>query len=185
MSRQAPAVVVALSTVVLLSGCVAADPVVTPVPVPSATPPFASDEEALKAATDAYAAYLKVSDAILADGGAEPDRIDAVAAAALAKQQKAGYKKYAAKGYQQIGPTLFDTVTLEQYHPTDLEGVEFVTIYVCADVSSVDVLDGSGASVVSAERPDRTPLEVSFDWRARSKSLVTSSQVFWPGEDFC
>ncbi|HWU47090.1 MAG TPA: hypothetical protein VN133_10080, partial [Humibacter sp.] len=46
----------------VLAGCTPSAPKPTHSPTASRTPMFASDEEALKAATDAYAAYLKMSD---------------------------------------------------------------------------------------------------------------------------
>ena len=58
----------------LLSGCLPQQPTATPPPEATAAPIFASDEEALAAATAAYAAYLAMSDQILKDGGKDPDR---------------------------------------------------------------------------------------------------------------
>ena len=58
-----------------LAACSTGGTPLPPAPSPSVTPVFASDEEALAAAKDAYTAYLKVSDQILVDGGANPDRI--------------------------------------------------------------------------------------------------------------
>ncbi|MDQ1582169.1 MAG: hypothetical protein QOF36_223, partial [Microbacteriaceae bacterium] len=54
--------------VITLAGCATS---ASPMPTPSAvhSPLFASDEEALKAATDAYAAYLAMSDTIAQEGG--------------------------------------------------------------------------------------------------------------------
>ena len=50
-------VTAALAVVLLLTGCSLASPEVAPTPTPSATPVFASEEEALAAAEEAYAAY--------------------------------------------------------------------------------------------------------------------------------
>ncbi len=55
--------------VLLLSGCLPPQTTVTPTPEATAAPVFASDEEALAAATAAYAAYLAMSDQIFAEGG--------------------------------------------------------------------------------------------------------------------
>ncbi len=169
----------------LLTGCVPADPVVTLVPVPSTTPLFASDADALKAAEDAYAAYLKVSDQILADGGADPGRIDAVATPSVAKDEKKGYAIFQQDGYKQVGLTTFDSASLQQYIAASPNGKGIVTIYVCANVAGVNVFGPSGQSVVSPSRPDRTPFEVSFDVAANSHSLLISEKDVWEGKSFC
>ena len=51
---------VTVTVAVLLSGCVPQGPEVTPPPESSTAPIFASDEEALAAATEAYEAYQSV-----------------------------------------------------------------------------------------------------------------------------
>ena len=60
--------------VVALVGCAPEDSPVPP-PTPDVKPLFASDEEALAAAEEAYAAYLAMSDEISHDGGVNPERI--------------------------------------------------------------------------------------------------------------
>lgn len=58
-----------------LVGCVPG-PDASPSPTATAAGPrFASDEEALAAAEEAYAAYLAMSDRIAQDGGRDPERI--------------------------------------------------------------------------------------------------------------
>ncbi len=178
--------IIALAAIaLLLTGCVQAAPVVTAAPTPHSTPLFSSDEAALKAAEDAYAAYLKVSDQILADGGANPERIEQVATHSVFEQQKAGFSNFVDRGYKSIGMTKFDKISLQEYRPRSPEGKGVISIYVCTDVSDVDVLDQSGRSVVSASRPDRTPFEVGFDWEVDKKVLIVSSKDAWSGTDFC
>ncbi|MES2171526.1 MAG: hypothetical protein V4479_12525 [Actinomycetota bacterium] len=167
----------------LLTGCVPADPIVTPVPVPSATPLFATDADALKAAEDAYAAYLKVSDQILADGGADPDRIDAVATPAVAKSDGVSFAKYRAQGLHAVGDIQFSGASLESYTPTAYESV--VRIYVCVDVSETDVVDTGGRSVIDPGRQAVTPFEIAFNPEPGSSSLKVSSHDAWTGKDFC
>ena len=58
----------ALAVALVLVGCVPTTTPASPAPRPSATPVFATEAEALAAATEAYAAYVRVSDQILADG---------------------------------------------------------------------------------------------------------------------
>jgi hypothetical protein len=168
----------------LLTGCVPSDPVVTPVPVPSATPLFATDADALKAAEDAYAAYLKVSDQILADGGADPGRIDAVATSSVAKEDLITFKKYAAQGLRLQGQITFSKTTLESYSPAP-DSTEIVAVYLCIDVAATDVLDSNGRSVVSPGRQLVTAFEIGFDVPKGSSVLKVSRHDAWTGADFC
>ena len=62
----------------MLSGC-ASTPVPTPTSAtPTVAPVFATEEEALAAATEAYAAYQELIDRIFSEGGKAPSRIAAV-----------------------------------------------------------------------------------------------------------
>lgn len=176
----------ALAIVLLLAGCVPGEPVITPEPDPDATPVFASDEEALAAATEAYAKYLEVSDQILSEGGENPERLDAVATPAWQKLQLEGYAKAKANGLHSVGSTAFDSLTLEAYDPGAVNGEGLVRAYVCIDVSGVDVLNVEGESVVSTERPGRSPAELVFDWvNGDSPRLVVAEIEAWGGRDFC
>ncbi|MCU1637074.1 MAG: hypothetical protein JWQ68_2313, partial [Cryobacterium sp.] len=64
-----------------------------PLQTSSEPPVFATDEDALAAATEAYAAYLSMSDRILMDGGAQPERIREVATKPLADLEIAGFAR--------------------------------------------------------------------------------------------
>lgn len=176
-----------LAAILLLSGCVPGQPVVTPAPEPSSTPIFATDEDALAAATAAFAKYLKVSDDILADGGVEPERVLDVATSEWANVQYAGYEQARASGLRSIGSTSFDSVRLQQYDHSAADGAELVRIYVCVDVSKLDVVNSDGKSVVTNARPARTPFEVTFDaTNALDRQVLkVASEDQWGGEDFC
>jgi hypothetical protein len=188
-ARIAPTVVgatlAAITVALALSGCVSADPKVTPQPHASATPLFATDAEALTAAEEAYAAYLKVSDQILADGGANPERILTVATEKASKLELEGFATFASKRYKSTGSTLFDHATLQAYSPLAAEGRVIVSIYVCQDVGNVDVFDESGVSVVSPTRPSRTAFEVGFNLSEKEAALMVSSNDVWEGNEYC
>jgi len=174
------ALAVALTT---LSGCGTDTPVEIPTQQPTSTPIFASDEEALAAAQEAYAAYVTTSDSILADGGREPERLKEVATASLYEQELVGYKQIASDGYRGVGSSTFDSVTLQSFQPSSEDGKKVVVIYVCSDVSATDVVDASGNSVISGTRPNRTPFEASFD--LVDGRLIASGNDVWTGENFC
>ena len=69
--RILPSIALAALVVSLFSGCIPTEPLAdTPAPQPTSTPVFASEEEALAAAVEAYAGYLEMSDLIASEGGA-------------------------------------------------------------------------------------------------------------------
>lgn len=180
-ARRLPLVL--LLGVLLLAGCVP-KPVDDPVePAPSVAPIFASEEEALAAAVAAYEQYLKVSDEIAADGGANPERLQEVAGAALVDQEVAGFEEFAAAGFRSTGRTVILNPVLQQWEANPVEGQESIWMYVCSDVSGVDVINVDGVSVVSPDRPSRAPLQVGLTLEA-SRLLVSSKDV-WPSDDIC
>ena len=166
-----------LALVLLLSGC--GDPTTTPSPPPSpsSTPVFASDEEALAAAEQAYAAYLAVSDAILADGGKDPDRIDPFVSDGYLEDALAGFDKYENGSLHTSGATAFDTVSLTNLTEDNLD------LYLCLDVSQVRILNSAGTDITPANRTERLPLEVGFLLDASGLRLERSES--WSGDDFC
>jgi hypothetical protein len=172
--------IIALAAVVLLlTGCVQADPAAKPSPTPSSTPLFATEADALKAATDAYAAFSKISDDVFHDGGANSERMKQVASGEQLNQEIEGYESIRSKGQHSTGYSSFDRVVLEQYS-SNLLGQNVVTVYLCEDITSVDVLDANGVSVVSSDRPNVVQYEVGFDAVSpKSRSLRVSSKNAW------
>jgi len=169
-----------LLVAVMVSGC-ASPPVTRPTasPVPTTTPVFASEAEALEAAREAYAAYLEVSDQILAEGGSEPERLLDVASTDVLEKQMRGFTTAANTGLRTTGSTTVDSLTLQD---SDLDAGR-VVVYACVDVSQVDVLDSSGKSVVSSERPVRTPFEATFE--VSQGRLKMAGEGVWSGTNFC
>lgn len=170
-------VVVALT----LTGCQPTDPVVVPQPEPSSTPLFASEEEALAAAEEAFAAYLAVLDGISAGGGVAADRLSEVATEEVVVRESAGLKEMAEHGERTVGSRMVDSVSLQSFDATSVEAT--VTIYACQDFSALDVVDQSGASVLASGRQTRYPLVVTFS--ERGSSLVVAGVDDWTGADFC
>jgi len=167
-----------LLPLVVLAGCVG-PPVVTPVPTPTATPVFASDEEALAAAEEAYAAYVAVADSILSEGGAQPDRLSDVATGEFLEVSLAGFKSAQTQGIHSIGRTVVKSTTLQAYYPNS-GPMGLVVIYTCDDISAVDVVDASGVSVVKVDRPPQTTFAVTFD--LVDGDLRISNREAWSNE---
>jgi hypothetical protein len=175
----------ALAVVLLLSGCVPTPSPASPPPKPSTTPVFASEAEALAAATKAYAAYVEMSDEILADGGKNPERIEEVASGAALEGALSGYRDFRTKELRSVGLSKIDHVTIQRFSGGSANGKDLVSIYACLDVSSVEVLDKSDASVVSPQRPARQPFQVSEDWDKMKQVLVVSSREPWVDGGVC
>jgi hypothetical protein len=182
-SPRARVVPLAFAAVLLLGGCTAADPQPTASPAPSSTPIFATDEEALAAAEAAYAEYLAVSDQILADGGAEPERLLTVATQDVYEYEKQGFDQAQQQKLRGTGKSTFDSARLQSH---DADGEPAAVIYVCEDISGVDVLDELGNSVVPADRLSRYALTVAVSEKSASSSQFLVSAVDeWEGDNFC
>jgi len=184
--RTAPAFLTGLLVALTLVACVPDDEPVRPDPSPTASPIFASDEEALAAAEAALTAYFEVSDAILRDGGLGSDRLESVSTDDVFSVEKAGHQQLIDRKWHSVGSTTVDTISLQVFDPYAASGAELVTIYACVDISNVDVLDESGVSVISPSRQVRTPFEFGFTETASgSRLLELSRKEAWSGDDFC
>lgn len=185
--RRAIAVAAAALLLATLTGC-APSPTSrpTPTPTPHPTPIFSSDKEALAAATKRYAAYLKVSDEILSEGGTDPGRLKSVATGKALATDLKGFAMARDKGWHTTGKTSFDNVRLQSRRMSNSVTSDVVAVYLCVDVSSIDVLDSSGKSVVSGTRPDRSQVEAIFDLsKVGPRKLILSSNNPWNGSDVC
>ncbi|GGE85425.1 hypothetical protein GCM10011313_04850 [Mycetocola zhadangensis] len=140
---------------------------------------FASEEEALAAATDTYAKYLAISDAVSADGGREPERIRPYVTEAFWLTEAAGIGGLVSAGYRTTGSSSFDQTTMANLE----EGA--ITVQLCLDVSQVRVLDSGGADVTPDDRVDRAPLEVEFEVSVNPVTLSIAKSDVWSNQDSC
>lgn len=164
---------------VALSGCSPADP---PVSTPTPTSIFASEEEALAAATDVYQQYLAVSDQVSADGGNDPERLKPFVTDAYWPSEMASVEQLRDSGFRTDGNSTFDSEEIVALS----EETSQVTIRLCADVSNVRILDSAGKDVTPTDRPNRLPLEVEFSAEADSDVplLIARSDV-WSDTEAC
>ena len=175
----------ALAVALVLVGCVPTTTPASPAPKSSTTPVFATEAEALAAATEAYAAYVRVSDEILADGGKNPERIEQVSSGQALDGALSGYSDFRQQGLHSVGDSKIDHVSLQKFSRDSATGENLVSIYACLDVKGVDVFDQTGASVVSSQRPSRQPFQVFVDWRESKQQLVVSSREPWLDGGIC
>ena len=161
---------------VLLAACVPESPVVTPPPEPTATPLFASDEEALAAAEEAYRRFLAVIDHVLANGGQYANELSDLATDEVIAKEQEAFETFRINEWRLTGTSVPD-VSIQRIAGND------VTIYSCDDISGTDVVDASGASVVDPGRPMKVPFEITLTFN--SESLVISDRTRWEGSGVC
>lgn len=172
--------------VVGLSGCTTDAPEPTPSPSASADAPiFASDEEALAAAEEAYTAYLIVVDEISHNGGdGDLAVLEKVASAEYIPDLQNSIEQLRTSGNHSTGATRFDGMKLVEQ--TQVGGFATVSTYVCLDVSEVRNVDGSGTDITSSERVERRALVADFiSVSPGSGNLVVNGSEPWTGNDFC
>lgn len=172
----------------IVSGCVSGC-ASTPDPVPSETsttaaPVFASDEEALAAATEAYAAYLAANEMAWSDDASRHVYLELSTSDAHDADLDA-FDRFDDKGWRKIGSAGFDSMRVQSVNPDGNDRFEIRT-YLCLDVRGTDVVDLNGKSVVKLDRPQRLPLVVAFVTKApRSRDLLISESKSWAGTNFC
>jgi hypothetical protein len=186
MRSALPAVIIACAATLLLGGCVPQEPVVVPPVEQQSEPVFASDEEALAAATDAYKAYLEMSDLIAQEGGKDPERIAQVAVGEALNSALEGYEHFRQRTLHSTGESRMSGAELQRYSDDSTETEDVAAIYACLDLSDVDVLDVSGKSVVKDTRPSLQTFEVTFNRHPKQQSeLIVASRTPWGGSGIC
>jgi hypothetical protein len=171
------------ATFAALSACSAPaePPAAGPSPTTAATPIFASDEEALAAAEEAYSEYLRMSDEIASDGGKDPERLREYVSGDALQQDLETFESFANRALTGQGRTAYQSMELQQ---ADL-GEGRLRVYVCLDVSAADVVDSSGETVVDSDRPQVIPLEVAFERDPAADRLMITESAPWSGGDYC
>ena len=169
-----------------LSGCGTDTPVAIPTQQPTSTPIFASDEEALAAAQEAYAAYQSLGDLILSEGGENPDRIADVSVRSALQSSLESFESFRTGGLHSVGEATAGNISLQSYSPRNELGQDIVSIYLCLDVSKVAVVDSEGNSVVSESRPPLQAFQVFLDQSdTTATNLIVAAREPWGGPGVC
>jgi len=175
----------AVLAVLATTGCVTAES--PPAPEPTETTdvsqaPFASEEEALAAAEEAYRAFLAVADKALQTASPPSDNIKNPTGNALDDLLQS-VRAIERSSRRQTG-----NVAVVRVSPADTEGALTsptlpIQIYSCADYGEVDVLDAQGNSVVDPARPDLIAFLVTL--LHDGQQLVVSDLEPWTGDGVC
>lgn len=162
-----------------LAGC-SSQPETSPRASASAapTPMFASDDAALAAATDAYAAYLKMSDTIAHEGGTNPERLRPFMTKPAFENEKDDLKVWQDAKHHADGWSTFREMKVQSSSPLT------VSVYLCLDISAVRILDEHGSDVTPPDRIGVLPLGLQLQADANHKLLIGDSEV-WSGHNFC
>lgn len=175
MRRTARLPLPLLLIALLLAGCTDPNPMPTPPPTPSTTPVFASDEEALAAAEEAYGKYLAAADEVIRSGGEGAEIVQPFLSAELYERDRKSFEQFIENGWTGVGKTTF-SLSLQRIDENA------VVTYACDDFSQTDVLDRAGNSVVSPDRVTRVPYEVEF---AVDDHMRIVRKDLWGGDGIC
>jgi hypothetical protein len=170
------------ATLAGLAACAPSEPGPAPTPTTDAAsaPLFASDEEALAAAVEAYEAYLAVS-AEVASSGKDFDRIKDVTTAGFGMRRASELQTFADAGLHLKGSYRADTASLTDRSADG--STETVVMYICQDVSGTRVLNRDEADVTPADRDERAPMVVEV--RLDSAGGLIGGSDLWSGDNFC
>jgi len=171
---------VSLAVILLLAACGGGNAVPTLAPTPTTTPLFASEEEALAAAEEAYAAYLAMSGLISSEGGVEPERIAPFVTEERLVDELRGFETYRALGIRTEGNDTFRVLEIQRFDVAP-GGVE-IAIYVCWDASEVRVFDQDGTDVTPEDRDVNDLREIVLVAFNEQRRLVLESDTPWSSE---
>lgn len=144
---------------------------------------FASDEEALAAAEAAYAQYLEVYDAVFAEGGAAPERLEKVATGEVLTEDLDRAREFQTEGTSLSGKTTVLETSLQQLAQNSPDETEVIT-YACLDAFSIDVLDASGSPIGNPERDATVTFELRFTAQS-NESLLLAESTIWKSGPSC
>ena len=127
----------------------------TPTPTPTPTPTLSEKDQNIADAKAAYETYVATRNAVEQAGMADwRAKILPLVGGDLRMQKINFYDQAAEQGLRQTGATTIASITVTDYAASD-QGTDQVTLEVCNDNSSVDLVDPNGASVLQPGFPPR------------------------------
>ncbi|MBF4561072.1 hypothetical protein ITJ43_02880 [Microbacterium sp. VKM Ac-2870] len=171
--RATAAVLVTLVCALAATGC-------TTAPAPTASPTstgFASDDAAFAAAEATFRSYITASNEVHPEDASTFEDFLSLSTGEQHAFDQERLEKYHADGYKLTGATRIVKVNLDSFNPDQ----RLIALNVCLDVSQVEILDSSGTSVVSHDRPDQQNLSVRLTTDPMRVLLIEGSN----GADAC
>lgn len=131
-----------------------------PVQEPAQTP----EDLAAAEAEQRYREFLEVRNSVAQGGYQSSAPFDAVAVLPERAYQEAAFRKaQATPGLRQIGATKIASLSVTSVDLTpEPGGYPEVLLQACLDVSGVDIVDGTGSSIVLPEREERSKSTVTM-----------------------
>lgn len=182
MSRRLALAVLSLVLVVAPLAACTESTRIPPAEPPSATEPlFASDEEALEAATEAYEEYLLVLDGLLQSPKIVDSDFDGIATGEALEIARDSIQQFIDDGLAITAPRRIGKAELQQV----IEGAESVevVVYFCEDVSGITLIDREGRSLTTEDRPDHATFEVTVAFT--DSAALVADRSFWSNESSC
>jgi len=161
----------------LLSGCVPSDAATPPQPTPTFVAPYATDEEALAAAEEAYGEYVRVMREFYSEVPTDPAPIYEVASGEHLEDLLLEFDERAAKETYILGEQSFDQIVLQRYSHEGSTN-EVIAVYLCDDLSGMSIY--RHGEKIGPENPVLPSLtQVVFDFDENSDSLKVSARDLW------
>ena len=157
-----------LLIVLALTGC--GSPPVALEPEPTAEPLFASDEEALAAAIEVYEGFQSEYNRLAQASSVDDESLGRWSRGPYMDLEIEGLRTLNQNGWTQVGANRTSNYALVEYAPDDPMGM--VTIRFCNDISSVDIVDRAGDTVLPEGRSDLGTMVATFDLVNGSLILV-------------
>ncbi len=184
MSRRIALAVIPLVLIVSALAACTQSARIPPAEPPSATEPlFASDEEALEAATAAYEEYLAASNKVASSPPFELGVLEKLATSDYLERERESLARLEDQGWRISGQSTVTASELQQRYADATLG-EVVVIYVCVDVSNARVLAGDGSDVTPSDRSEMVTLEVEFV-EGQDSGLILNRSDAWSGDPVC
>ncbi len=170
----------AAALLVALVGCSDTPEIPDADPAPSASPLFASEEEALEAATAVYEEYVGVSNQVLADGGSDPERVARFLSPDIFESEAAGFAAVATEGTSFEGGTQITGFRLQQVADGPDGGAD-VQLYVCVTNEGTVRLGRDG--MPTAEQPPTFlgTFEVIVSFRPEVEPIIDRKDLWAEG----
>ncbi|WAB83198.1 hypothetical protein OVN20_08865 [Microcella daejeonensis] len=168
---------------VALAGCSDTPAIPDADPTPTASPLFASEEEALEAAIAVWEEYNAVAYEVRQDEGRQPERLEPLLSAELYMDEVESIQEFVAAGTRTEGTSRSTGAKLQQFQ-SGPAGIAFVSFYACSINDEVVLLGEDGQPSETQPPVVEVTLEVIVESQ-ESGDLFISKREFWAEGNQC